>query len=211
MTTTAPIPARLNVPRRATVADWLALPEERGAELLHGRIVQKALPAPDHSLTQAKLAEILGPFNRRPRDANRPGGWWIVTQCDLLLAGEGVRPDLAGWRRERVPTLPKPAPGSAVAERPDWIAEVLSPSTAHRDLSDKLMIYHAAEVPHYWIADPTNRTLMVYRRLPEGYMLVLGAGADKTVRVEPFEAIELDVGMLFGVEKDEEATESSAP
>jgi Putative restriction endonuclease len=89
-----------------------------------------------------------------------------------------------------------------VTERPDWIAEVLSSSTASRDLGDMLTLYHASGVPHSWVVDPQNRTLLVYRRLPDGYVVALGAGSDKAVRAEPFEALELRVGLLFGDEED---------
>jgi Uma2 family endonuclease len=205
MTSSAALPADPCAPRRATVPEWLALPEEKGAELIGGRIVYKALPSPEHGRAQRKLGESLGPFDRRLGGAGRPGGWWIATEVDLELGGEGVRPDLVGWRRDRVPALPRPRPGGAVTERPDWIAEVLSSTTASRDLGDKLAIYHAAVVPHYWIIDPVNRMLLVYRRLSEGYVVVLGAGGDKTVRAEPFDALELRVGLLFGDEDEAEA------
>src|SRR4051812_4209213 len=109
-----------SAPRCATVAEWLAQPDERGAELIHGRIVYKAFPAPEHGRAQRKLGEILGPFDRRPGGADRPGGWWIATEVDLEIVGEGVRPDLVGWRRNRIPILPQPTPGGAVTERPDW-------------------------------------------------------------------------------------------
>jgi len=128
----------------------------------------------------------------------RPGGWWLSTEVDLELAGSGVRPDLLGWRRDHVPRLPAAPPGEAVTERPDWVAEVLSPSTAARDLGDKMDIYHAAGVPHYWVIDPANRTLVVYRWTANGYLRVLGAGASAVVHAEPFETLELRVGLLFG-------------
>ena len=198
------------LPRRASVAEWLAQPSERGAELLGGRIVYKAMPSPEHGRAQRKLGEALGPFDRRPGGAGRPGGWWLATKVDLVLAGEGVRPDLLGWRRDRLPALPQPVPGGAVVEHPDWIAEVLSASTASRDLGEKLALYHAAGVPHYWVIDPVNRTLIVYRRLAEGYVLVLAAGAEKVVRAEPFEALELRVGLLFG-DEDEPTDEGAEP
>lgn len=123
----------------------------------------------------------------------------------MLLVGEGVRPDMAGWRRDRVAKLPEPGPDGAVTERPDWVGEILSTSTAGRDLHEKLAIYHSAEVAHYWIVDPTHRILMVYRRSPEGYLFVLGAKAGMTVRAEPFDAIELSVGFLFGDDDEEDA------
>jgi Uma2 family endonuclease len=190
--------------RRATVAQWLAEPEEKGAELIHGQIVYKALPKLEHGLTQTKLAEALGPFNRRPGGADRPGGWWLGSEVDMLLVGEGLRPDLAGWRRDRVGKLPQPGPQGVVTERPDWVAEILSTSTAARDWDDKLRIYHAAEVTHYWILDPQNRILIVYRRTPDGYLLVRAANAGMTVRAEPFDALELSVGFIFGDDEEDE-------
>ena len=166
------------------------------------------MPSPEHGRAQRKLGEALGPFDGRPGGAGRPGGWFLSSNVDVLLAGEGLRPDLVGWRRERVPTLPRPGPTGVVTERPDWVAEVLSSSTASRDLGEKLANYHAVGVPHYWVIDPVNHTLIVYRWIPEGYVVVLGAGADKVVRAEPFEALELRVGLLFG---DEEETAVPAP
>lgn len=196
--------------RRATVAEWLAEPEEKGAELIHGRIVYKAQPKPLHALTQIKLGVALDPFNCRPAGAGRPGGWWIMPEVDMLLRGEGVRPDLAGWRRDRVGKMPEPGPDGVVTERPDWVGEVLSTSTASRDLDDKLRIYHRAEVTHYWILDPQNRILIVYRRTPDGYLFVRGASAKITVRAEPFDALELSVGFMFGDDEDE-PTETENP
>ncbi|MFO0758505.1 MAG: Uma2 family endonuclease [Byssovorax sp.] len=183
--------------RRATVAEWLAIPAEKAAELLRGRIVYKAFPSPEHGRAQRKLGVSLDLFDRRPGEAGTPGGWWLSTEVDLDLGGEGVRPDLLGWRRDRVPRLPSAPPGQAVTERPDWVGEVLSPSTAARDLGDKMDIYHAAGVPHSWVIDPANRTLVVYRRTESGYLRVLGAGAGALVRAEPFEAIDLHVEVLF--------------
>lgn len=190
--------------RRATVAEWLDEPEERGAELIGGRIVYKALPRPEHGVAQGTLYALLRPYHRRPGDAGKPGGWWLSLEVELELVGEGVRPDLLGWRRDRVPALPVPGPSGAVTEPPDWIGEVLSRSTAARDLGDKLDLYHRAQVRHYWIVDPYNETLTVFRWTQEGYVAVLGAGRDRTVRAEPFEAVELRLGELFGEGEEEE-------
>ncbi|MGK4006815.1 Uma2 family endonuclease [Sorangium sp. So ce1036] len=192
-------------PERATIADWLAEPDERGAELIHGRLVYKAAPSPEHGRAQRKLGALLDAFDGRPGEGGRPGGWWLSIEVDLQLAGGGVRPDLVGWRRDRVPALPEAPPGGAISERPDWVAEVLSCSTAARDLGDKRSIYHAAGVGHYWIIDPANRMLIVYRWTREGYLLALSAGADALVRAEPFDALELGVGLLFGDEGEREA------
>ncbi|WP_437726385.1 Uma2 family endonuclease [Sorangium sp. So ce861] len=195
-------------PERATLADWLAEPDDRGAELIRGRLVYKAVPSPEHGRAQRKLGALLDAFDGRPGEGGRPGGWWLSTEVDVELFGEGVRPDLAGWRRDRVPALPKAPPGGAVTERPDWVAEVLSSSTAARDLGDKRSIYHAAGVGHYWVLDPANRLLIVYRWAREGYLFALSAGAGEPVRAEPFEALELRVELLFG---DEGEPEAAAP
>lgn len=186
--------------RRASIADWLAEPEEKGAELIGGYLVYKAFPKPEHGRAQRKLGRFVDPFDRRPGGAENPGGWWIASEVDMILIGEGVRPDMVGWRRDRLAELPKPGPEGAVIERPDWVAEVLSASTAARDLHDKLSIYHEAGVPHYWILDPSYSILSVFRRVPEGYLLVIAAKAGMTIRAEPFDAIELSVGFLFGDE-----------
>jgi Uma2 family endonuclease len=199
------------VPRRATVAEWLAEPEENGAELIRGCIVYKAFPNPEHGRTQAKLTEALGPFNCRPGGAHRPGGWWIASEVDFLLNGEGFRPDICGWRRDRVHSLPKPGPQGAVTERPDWVAEILSTSTADRDLDEKLTSYHAAGIPHYWILDPASRILMIYRHSAEGYIFVRGAKAGTILRAEPFDALELSVGFLFGADDEEEPATAENP
>lgn len=191
-------------PRRATIAEWLAEPEERGAELLRGKLVYKALPSPAHGRAQGKLFAQLEPFDRRPAGAGKPGGWWLSLEVDIELAGDGVQPDLVGWRRDRVPALPQAAPDRAITERPDWICEVLSPSTASRDLGEKLGIYHRAEVTHYWIVDPLNRALTVYRWTAEGYVVALGVGGEMTVRAEPFGDVEIRIGALFGQDEPDE-------
>lgn len=197
---TVPLPEAAPRTRPVSVAEWLLVPEEKGAELIRGRIVYKAFPSPVHGRTQRKLGAFVDAFDCRSNEAGRPGGWWLSTEVDLELNGEGVRPDLVGWRRDRVADLAVADARGAITERPDWVAEVLSPSTASRDLGEKMDIYGAAGVSHYWVADPANRTLVVYGWTPAGYLRVLAAGAGAVVRAEPFDALGLDVGLLFGDE-----------
>lgn len=201
MSTPAPLlrPSRPEEPR-ATIADWLAEPEERGAELINGRIVYKAMPAPRHGRAQRKIGVATDPYDRH-RLENGPG-WWISTEVDLKLGEDGVRPDLCGWRRDRYPRMPEPAPAlKVVTSPPDWVCEVLSPSTAHRDITEKLAIYHRAEVGHYWIADPATQVLTVYRWHPQGYLLVQAAGGTEPIHPEPFPAIFLVPADLFLLEE----------
>lgn len=179
----------------------LALPEDLGAELILGTITRKAAPSFEHGDSQSALSQALkGPFHRRPGGPGGPGGWWIATEVDVWFDDANVlRPDLVGWRRDHLPERPS---GRPVRARPDWVGEVLSPSTARRDLWEKANILHAAGVPHYWLLDPERQTLTVCQRAERGWLIALVAGPGDRVRAEPFEAIELAVGALFGLEED---------
>ena len=122
---------------------------------------------------------------------------------DIQLGSNGFRPDIAGWRRERSPQLPV---GRPVTLRPDWICEVLSDSNRSLDFARdrrhdtirKLRRYHEAGVPHYWLLDPETGTLNVFRHELQGYLSVLIADRGQRVRAEPFEALEVQVGVLLG-------------
>lgn len=183
--------------RLATTADLLAIPEdERFHEIIAGELVRKAMPSPAHGRAQRTLGGRIGePYDRRP-GKNRPGGWWILTEVEIELeAYEVFRPDVSGYRRERLPSLPAEAP---IRLRPDWVAEVLSRSNARNDLVKKMRVYHRSGVPHYWIVDPDAEVLTVYRWAPEGFTVVLSAERGERVRAEPFGEVELDVEALFG-------------
>lgn len=185
----------------ATVADWLAQPEDARLELIDGELIEKAMPTFEHGRAQGHTIGALGgPFDRRTGGSGGPGGWWLATEVDILLDGRGYRPDIAGWRRDRMPAPPKERP---VAIRPDWLCEIVSESNRVVDTVTKLHRYHQAGVPHYWILDQMDRTLTVHRHTPEGYLVALRAAADERVRAEPFAAIELRVGVLLGDDPDE--------
>lgn len=184
--------------RGATLGDFLQIPEtQRFHELLGGEIVEKAVPSGEHGDAQAGVVATIRPsYQRGAAGGGGPGGWWIATEVEVLLAsGEVVRPDVLGWRRERVPERPT---GFPVRFLPDWICEVISPSNANTDTVKKLRSYHEARVPHYWLVDPRDATLKVMRWSADGYTTVLPAERGETVRPEPFDAIELAVGTLFG-------------
>jgi Uma2 family endonuclease len=189
--------------RLATVADLLALPEaSRYHEVIAGELVQKAAPSGEHGAAQAALAGCLfGPFSRRP-GGRWPGGWWFETEVEIEFEGHEVyRPDVAGWRRERAAERPT---GTPIRLRPDWICEILSASNARDDQVTKFETYRRCGVPHYGIVDPALETLRVHRWTSEGYLVVLNAERGQRVRAEPFEAMELQVGVLFGEDPDEE-------
>ncbi len=177
----------------ATWADIAGRPEEERLEIIEGEIVRKAEPTFEHAIAQGGLTSMLTPPYQWGRGGS--GGWWILPEVEIELDSKNVyRPDVTGWRRERVPLIPPERP---VRILPDWIAEVLSKSNAEHDLGRKLFGYHRAGVSHYWILDPQNRTLTVHRHTPEGYLVVLVAHSKDKVRAEPFDAIELEIGLLF--------------
>ena len=183
--------------RQASVEDFLAIPEPRRFhELLGGDLVAKAAPSGEHGSAQAGVIGAVLPAYQRARGRGGPGGWWIASEVEVLLdAGTIVRPDVAGWRRDR--TAERPI-GFPVQQPPDWICEVVSPTNATDDTVKKLRLYHGAEIGHYWIVDPRDATLTVLRWSADGYVTRLRAERGDVVRAEPFDAIELAVGTLFG-------------
>jgi Uma2 family endonuclease len=110
------------------------------------------------------------------------------------LRRDVVVPDLAGWRRERMPEMPEVAYFELA---PDWICEVLAPSTARLDRTKKLSVSARERVHHGWAVDPLAQTLEVFRLDGDTYRIVLLAAADDKVRAEPFDAIELDLAILW--------------
>lgn len=180
----------------ATLADLLALPAaERFHEIVDGELLRKALPSLRHGMAQMGLGDtIAGPYGPRARDGG-PGGWIFASETEIVFEPTQVyRPDVAGWRRDRMPTLPTEIPLTIV---PDWVCEILSPSNAQNDLVRKMRTYHRAEVRHYWVLDPEAETLAVYRHTPGGYLVAQTAAGDERVRAEPFVEVELSVRELF--------------
>ncbi|MBF5044760.1 Uma2 family endonuclease [Aggregicoccus sp. 17bor-14] len=179
-------------PKPATYADLEALPVHQVGEIVDGELYVSPRPASRHAIAASALGgELFGPFHR---GRNGPGGWWLLDEPELHLGPDVLVPDLAGWRRERMPRVPEV---TFFTLAPDWICEVLSPSTAKVDLVRKLPKYAQAGVRHAWIVDPVIRALEVFR-LEQGHWLLLSAYAgDERVRAAPFEAIELELEALW--------------
>jgi Uma2 family endonuclease len=185
-----------------TATDLLAIPEPaRFHEIIGGEIVRKAMPSARHGGAQAGLAaRVGGPYGRRP-GGRWPGGWRFLTETEVQFEDHEVyRPDVAGWKRERLPELPAEVP---VTVRPDWVCESLSPSSERNDLIKKMRTYQRCRVPHCWLIDPIAETLIVYRWTEEGYLLVLSGEGEERVNAEPFEAIALSVRGLLDGDEDE--------
>lgn len=180
------------VPRAATYADLEALPPNVVGELVGGELHVSPRPAAKHAAASSQLGgELYGPFGK---GRGGPGGWIILDEPELHLGADALVPDLAGWRRARMPELPDVA---AFTLAPDWVAEVLSPSTARLDRVGKLPVYAREGVGHVWLIDPVAQTLEVFRLDGARYALVLTAGGDAVVRAEPFDAIELALPALW--------------
>ena len=181
--------------RRATYEDLVKVPDHLVAEILDGELYASPRPALRHALASSALGSELGtPFQR---GRGGPGGWWILDEPELHFGEDVVVPDLGGWRRERLPQLPDSA---SISLAPDWVCEVVSPSTERIDRVHKLPIYAREGVEHVWLINPGTRTLEVLRRSSEGWLLVSSAEGDSRIRAEPFEAIELDLSALWGEE-----------
>lgn len=184
----------------ATVEDLLAIPEEeRRHELIEGSIEPKGAASGRHGAAQRKLSGYVSPFDRRPGGRD-PGGWWFATEVDVYFdPANTFRPDVVGWRRDRVPQQPEDV---LVKDRPDWVCEILS-TNRRNDLVRKKRVYHRHQVPHYWILDPDEGTLTVYRWTVDAYLEILIAERGEEVRPEPFEALPLRVSALFGDDDDQ--------
>ncbi|MCG8423735.1 MAG: Uma2 family endonuclease [Proteobacteria bacterium] len=174
------------------------LPERH--EIVDGMLVKKASPAGGHSRLQRTLVVKLDPFDGPP-GKSRPGGWWFGTEIDVQLAsGQRYVPDMAGWRLDSFEASDLQVfSGIPIHHRPDWVCEILSPSTASRDLGTKKRNYHLSGVGHYWVLHPEKRALTVLRRTDDDYQEILKAGVGDTVHAEPFAEVKLDMRELFAL------------
>jgi Uma2 family endonuclease len=181
--------------RRATYQDVLDAPPHKVAEIIDGELILSPRPAGPHSAAATALTEELGPPFKRGRGG--PGGWIILYEPELHLEGHILVPDVGGWRRE---TMNVVANEAYFTIRPDWVCEVLSPSTERFDRGAKLEIYAAAGVAHAWLVNPLQRTLEVLRlsaKTPRQWLSLGVFRDDARVRAEPFEVFELELGVLW--------------
>ena len=178
--------------RHATYEDVLNSPPNKIAQIIEGVLHLSPRPASAHVAASSVLGEELGAPFKRGRGG--PGGWLIVDEPELHLGTDIVVPDLAGWKRERLPVLPD-APFITLA--PDWVCEVLSPGTTRIDRYEKRAIYAREGVGYLWLVDPRVHTLEVFE-LIDGRWTDAGVFADDAIiRAVPFDAIELQLGLLW--------------
>jgi len=178
--------------RRATYQDVLDAPPDKIAEVIHGELHLSSRPRLPHaSVGTTLVGELVPPFQH---GRGGPGDWIILFEPELHLGDEILVPDLAGWRRHRLPAIENDAFATIA---PDWLCEILSQSTEKTDRIDKLPIYAAAGVNHVWLVHPIHRTLEVLRRRGGKWLTVATHRDDQRVRAEPFAAVELDLSILW--------------
>ncbi|MFZ5481773.1 MAG: Uma2 family endonuclease [Myxococcota bacterium] len=173
--------------RKATYEDLLKLPDHVVGEIVNGELVVSPRPAARHAKSATRMAASLRDFD----GDEPPGGWWLLLEPELHFDEDVVVPDLAGWRRERMPEMPD-VPAFTLA--PDWICEVLSPRNTRHDRIAKMEVYLREEVGHAWLVDPIAETLEVYRRHGGAWLQIGRHAGDAKVRAEPFEVEEIDIG-----------------
>ena len=178
--------------RRATYQDVLDAPAHLVAEVIGGTLHTHPRPAPAHALATSALGTDLGnPFQF---GRGGPGGWWIIDEPELHLDEEIMVPDLAGWRREGMPEWPGTAYFTLA---PDWVCEVLSPSTRKVDLLEKRPTYAREGVGHLWLIDPTDRTLEAFELHEGQWLLIASAKDDDPISIRPFDAITFSLADLW--------------
>jgi Uma2 family endonuclease len=178
--------------RPATYEDLAAVPDILVAEIVDGELHTSPRPAPRHARAGVTVGGLLDPPFNRGRGG--PGGWLILYEPELHLRRDVLVPDWAGWRRERMPTLPETA---YFPLAPDWVCEIVSPSTASLDRVKKLAIYAREGVGHAWLIDPDARTLEVLRLENARWLILVTHAGSDLVRVEPFAEIEIALEDLW--------------
>ncbi len=176
----------------ATYQDVLDAPPHMVAEIIDGKLYTHPRPAPPHAIASSRLGNRLGP----PFDFGDggPGGWWIIDEPELHFGDDILVPDIAGWRRERMPDPPTTAYFKLA---PDWICEILSPSTRDFDLNSKLPIYAREGVSYLWLVDPEILTLEAYKLHNIEWMLIDSLFDDAPVSLPPFDAISFSLSDLW--------------
>lgn len=180
------------VKRPASYDDLLQVPDHLVAEIIDGELITSPRPAVRHAHAGAALlSAIHNPFHQ---GQGGPGGWWILFEPELHFKNDVLVPDIAGWRRERLPVLPDAA---FFTIAPDWLCEILSPATEHIDRARKTRIYGHEGVKTLWLVDPRPRTIEVYVSVRGVWALARSHQGDAVASIEPFDALPLEMGRLW--------------
>jgi Uma2 family endonuclease len=177
--------------RCATYEDLAQVPDHMVAEVVDGELYATPRPASPHARVVSVMGRDLGdPFDRPADGPGAPGGWWILFEPELHFGDDIVVPDLAGWRRGRMPRIPNVA---FFEQAPDWACEVVSPTTGALDRVRKMRIYSREHIAHLWLVDALAKTLEVYRLEAGRWIVVATHAGSERVRAEPFDAVELEL------------------
>jgi Uma2 family endonuclease len=177
--------------RPARYDELLKVPDTKVAEIIDGELIVSPRPAPPHAYAASVMgADLIGGFHRPPGNPPTPGGWWLLDEPELHFGDDVIVPDQAGWRQTRMQKVPNVA---AFTQAPDWACEVISPSTGRIDRSRKTRIYAREGVGHLWLVEPLLRIIEVYRLERGAWVVAAVHEGDAPARIEPFDAIELDV------------------
>lgn len=180
------------VKRPATYDDLLEVPDHLVAEIIDGELVTSPRPATRHAHTgSALLSALHNPFHQGQRG---PGGWWILNEPELHFKNDVLVPDIAGWRRERLPALPDAA---FFTIAPDWLCEILAPSTQHLDRARKMRIYAREQVKTLSLVDPNLRTIEAHALVSGIFALASTHRGDEVGSIEPFDAVPLEMNRLW--------------
>jgi Uma2 family endonuclease len=184
--------------RRATYQDLMQVPDTKIAEIIDGELIVSPRPASPHAYAASAMGSVLhGALHgdaTGPGDPARPGGWWILLEPELHLGDDVVVPEWAGWRHARMPVFPAVP---FFTQAPDWVCEIVSPSTGRIDRSRKMRIYARESVAHLWLVDPLVCTVEVYRLTGALWTVAAVSGGDDCVRLEPFADAELALGLWW--------------
>ena len=181
------------LPKPATYEDLLSVPDILVAEIIYGVLHTRPRPAPRHARASSSLGfEVGSPYDK---GSGGPGGWWILDEPECHLGDDIFVPDIAGWRKENMPKLPETAWFELA---PEWVCEVLSPSTARLDRAEKMPLYAHYGVKYIWLVDPDLKTLEAYKNVNGQWVLLTTLDNDKDVSVEPFDAISFSLSALWG-------------
>jgi Uma2 family endonuclease len=179
--------------RMTTYEDLYSVPENMIGEIINGDLIVTPRPSPKHMLSTTALGgKILPPYQFG--EGGGPGGWVILVEVEIKLDEQLIVPDLAGWRKDR---FPKKLDHNWIEVPPDWVCEILSPSTALRDRTVKKAIYEKHGIKHLWLVDPFHMTLEVYRLESNRWISAGIFGGPEKARLEPFQEIEIDLGDLW--------------
>lgn len=182
--------------RAATYADLEAVPPHLVAEIIDGVLRTHPRPSPRHAFSASSLTdELISPFQK---GRGGPGGWVFAAEPELHLADDVLVPDIAGWRKERMPTVPA---FSYFDVAPDWICEVLSGSTEKRDRTIKMRSYARHSVRHLWLIDPRQQMLEAFELVDNGWLRIGGWSSDERVQVPPFELLPISLADLWPLDK----------